>query len=211
VLSGDELVSLQDGRADPTGAVAIIAAGTGLGEAMLHRVAERFVAKASEGGRADFAARTERDITVLRALTRECGRAAVEHVVSGPGLVHIHKALHPEGCTARIDMTAADAPSAITESAAARSCVACVDAMDLFVDAYGAEAGNLALRAVATGGLYIGGGIAPKILTWLQTGSFLTAFRSKTPFGPLLEAMPVKVILNMNAGLLGAAHYCSEA
>ena len=107
VLSAEELLVLQDGRADPSGPIALIAAGTGLGEAMLHRIGERVVAKASEGGRADFAARTERDIKVLRALTRECGRAAVEHVVSGPGLVNIHKALHPEGCAARIDMTAA--------------------------------------------------------------------------------------------------------
>jgi glucokinase len=209
VLSGEELLALQDGRVDFSGSVAIIAAGTGLGEAMLHRVGDRFLAKASEGGRADFAARTERDITVLRMLTREYGRAAVEHVVSGSGLVNIHKALHPEGCDARIDMTTSDAPSAITKSADARACAACVDAMTLFVDAYGAEAGNLALRVVATGGVYVGGGIAPKILKWLRTGSFLTAFRAKTPFAPLLEAIPVKVILDANAGLLGAAHYCS--
>jgi len=208
VLSAEELLVLQDGRADPSGPIALIAAGTGLGEAMLHRIGERVVAKASEGGRADFAARTERDIKVLRALTRECGRAAVEHVVSGPGLVNIHKALHPEGCAARIDMTAATAPGAIADSATARTCAACVDTMELFVEAYGAQAGNLALRAVATGGVYIGGGIAPKIRGWLQTGSFLAAFRAKTPFAPLLESIPVKVILNSEAGLLGAAHYC---
>ena len=81
--------------------------------------------------------------------------------------------------------------------------------METFVDAYGAEAGNLALRLVATGGVYVGGGIAPKILGWLQTGSFMKAFRAKAPFAPLLESIPVKVILNANAGLLGAAHFCS--
>jgi len=209
VLSSDELSTIQEGRADPSGAVAIIAAGTGLGQAMLQRVGERFVAKASEGGRADFAARTERDITVLRALTRECGRAAVEHVVSGPGLANIHRALHPSGCDAGIDMTSDGAPGAISEAATAHTCTACVEAMETFIDAYGAEAGNLALRLVATGGVYVGGGIAPKILGWLQSGSFLTAFRAKTPFAPLLESIPVKVILNANAGLLGAAHFCA--
>jgi glucokinase len=209
VLASDELLTLQDGRADPSGAVAIIAAGTGLGEATLHRVGDRIFVKASEAGRADFAARTERDITVLRALTRECGRAAVEQIVSGPGLVTTHKALHPGGCDANIDMAASDAPGAIAESATSRKCAACVDTMDLFVEAYGAEAGNLALRAVATGGVYVGGGIAPKILSWLQAGSFLPAFRAKTPFTPLLQSIPVNVILNANAALLGAAHYCS--
>jgi glucokinase len=208
VLSNDELVTLQEGRADPSGAAAIIAAGTGLGEAMLQRVGERFVAKASEGGRADFAARTERDITVLRALTRECGRAAVEHVVSGPGLANIHRALRPDGCEAQIDMSSDGAPNAIAEAASAHRCAGCVEAMETLVDAYGAEAGNLALRLVATGGVYVGGGIAPKILGWLQAGSFLTAFRAKAPFAPLLESIPVKVILNANAGLLGAAQYC---
>jgi glucokinase len=209
VLSNDELLTLQDGRADPSGAIAIIAAGTGLGEAMLHRLGERLVATASEAGRADFAARTERDITVLRALTRECGRAAVEQVVSGPGLVNIHRALHPDGCDAGIDMMADDAPGAIAESATAGACAACVDAMEVLVDAYGAEAGNLALRAVATGGVYVGGGIAPKILNWLKTERFLSAFRAKTPFTLLLESIPVKVILNAHAGLVGAAHFCS--
>jgi glucokinase len=81
--------------------------------------------------------------------------------------------------------------------------------MEVLVDAYGAEAGNLALRAVATGGVYVGGGIAPKILNWLKTERFLTAFRAKTPFTPLLDSIPVNVILNAHAGLMGAAHFCS--
>jgi glucokinase len=209
VLSGDELLALQDGRADPSGTIAVIAAGTGLGEATLHHIGDRFVVKASEAGRADFAARTEREITVLRALTRQFGRAAVEHVVSGPGIVNVHKALRADGCDAKIDLTAMDAPGAVAESASARKCTTCVEAMDLFIEAYGAEAGNLALRAVATGGLYLGGGIAPKVLNWLKTGNFLPAFRAKAPFTSLLESIPVNVILNAQAGLLGAARYCS--
>ena len=209
ILSSDELLTLQEGRVDPSGSIAIIAAGTGLGEAMLHRIEGRFVVKASEAGRADFAARTERDITVLRSLTRESGRAAVEQVVSGPGLVNIHRALNPGACAMDIDLSAEDAPAAIAVSATTRKCATCVDTMELFVEAYGAEAGNLALRVVATGGVYVGGGIAPKVLSWLETGSFLPAFHAKAPFTPLLESIPVKVILNADAALLGAAHYCS--
>ena len=208
VLSGDELLALQDRPADPSGAIAVIAAGTGLGEATLHRIGDRHVVKASEGGRADFAARTEREITVLRALTREFGRAAVEHVVSGPGLVNIHKARRAAGCDAKIDLAATDAPGAVAESASNRRCTTCVDAMELFIEAYGAEAGNLALRAVATGGVYIGGGIAPKNLAALTEGAFLSAFRAKAPFTSMLASMPVKVILDSDAALLGAANFC---
>jgi glucokinase len=207
VLATDEVHVLQEGRGDPGGAMAIIAAGTGLGEAVLYKINGRLVARPSEGGRADFASRTERDITVLREVTRQHGRAAVEHVVSGVGLVHIRQALH-RGCRAGIDFTSADAPAAVSGSALARTCPGCVESMDVFVEAYGAEAGNLALRTVATGGVYIGGGIAPKILPALSGGQFMTAFRAKAPFTPMLDAIPVNVILNADAGLLGAANFC---
>ena len=209
VLSADEVQVLQEGHVDPAGAIAVIAAGTGLGEAVLYQIDGRPVVKASEGGRADFAARTDRDITVLQHVTIAHGRAAVEHVVSGVGLVNIHNAIHPGGCRAGIDFTAADAPAAISMSALEGRCPSCVESMAVFVSAYGAEAGNLALRTVATGGVYIGGGIAPKILPALTTGAFLAAFRAKAPFTPMLDAMPVKVILNADAGLLGAAKFCS--
>lgn len=208
VLSKDEVHVLQEGRANPAGAIAIIAAGTGLGEAVLYNINGRPVAKASEGGRADFAARTDRDIIVLRELTRKNGRASIEDVVSGIGLVNIHQAIHTGGCDAKIDFASPDAPAAVSTSALAGRCKACVEAMDVFVEAYGAEAGNLALRTVATGGVYIGGGIAPKILPVLTSGRFLSAFRAKAPFSPMLDAMPVNVILNAGAGLLGAANFC---
>jgi len=208
-LNDDELHILQEGHANPAGAIAVIAAGTGLGEAVLYRIDGRPVAKASEGGRADFAARTDRDILVLKDLTRRHGRAAVEEVVSGIGLVNIHRAIHAGGCDARIDFDNPDAPAAVSASAMAGRCGACVEALDVFVEAYGAEAGNLALRTVATGGVYIGGGIAPKILPALANARFLSAFRSKPPFTSMLAAMPVKVILNADAGLLGAANFCS--
>jgi glucokinase len=207
VLSDGEVRVLQAGQPEAAGAIAVIAAGTGLGEAVLYTIDGRPVAKASEGGRADFAARTDRDIVVLRELTMQYGRAAVEHVVAGIGLVHIHKALH-RSCRAAVDFDAADAPAAISSAALARTCPGCVDSLEVFIEAYGAEAGNLALRTVATGGVYIGGGIAPKILPAIESGPFLAAFRAKAPFTALLETIPVSVILNADAGLLGAANFC---
>ena len=207
VLADDEVCVLQAGRSDPSGTIAVIAAGTGLGESALYDIDGRRVARATEGGRADFAARTDRDVVVLRDLTLKYGRAAVEHVVAGMGLVHIHQALH-RTCRAGIDFESASAPAAVSAAALAKTCPSCVDALDVFVEAYGAEAGNLALRAVATGGVYIGGGIAPKILPALMSGPFLSAFRAKAPFTRMLEAIPVKVILNADAGLLGAANFC---
>jgi len=206
-LSKDDVQVLQEGRGDPAGTIAVIAAGTGLGEAALYNIDGRRVARASEGGRADFAARTDRDILVLRELTLKYGRAAVEHVVAGVGLVHIHQALH-RSCRAGIDFSSAAAPAGISAAALARTCPACVDSLDVFVEAYGAEAGNLALRTVATGGVYVGGGIAPKILPALASGRFLSAFRAKAPFTRMLEAIPIKVILDADAGLLGAANFC---
>ena len=206
-LAAHDVSVLQAGRPEPGGTRAVIAAGTGLGEAVLYTIDGRPVAKASEGGRADFAARTDRDIVVLRDVTLLHGRAAVEHVVSGIGLVHIHKALH-RSCRANVDFASAEAPAAISAAALARTCPSCVDALDVFVEAYGAEAGNLALRTLATGGVYIGGGIAPKILSALTDGRFLSSFCAKSPFTAMLEAMPVSVILSANAGLLGAANFC---
>ncbi len=210
VLQAAELHELQQGRAVPGGNLALIAAGTGLGEALLQWVDGRFIPSPSEGGHADFAARTEREIVILRDLIRRYGRADVERVVSGPGLVNLHRVTHRGRCAAAIDLADPDAPALLSASALGRRCEGCVEALDLFVEAYGAEAGNLALRAVATGGVFIGGGIAPKILPALSDGRFLRAFRQKTPFEPLLEAMPVKVILNAEAGLLGAAVYAKS-
>jgi glucokinase len=209
VLEGDELHTLQEGEANPHGNISLIAAGTGLGIALLHRIEGRLVPSPSEGGHADFAARTEREIDLLRDLTARFGRAEVEHVISGRGLVNIHRVIHRGACTA-IDAGAAVTPPAITAAALAGRCPGCMETLDVFVEAYGAEAGNVALGAVATGGVYIGGGIAPRIMPALTTGAFLKAFCRKTPFESLLESMPVKVILNSEAGLVGAA-VCAAA
>jgi glucokinase len=209
VLSKSETQVLQEGEPQRGGNIALIAAGTGLGQALLHNVDGRFVPSASEAGHADFAARTEREMALTRDLTTRYGRADVEHVVSGRGLINIHRVAHRQPCTAGVDLDSPEAPAAISAAALERRCVGCEETLDLFVEAYGAESGNLALRSVSTGGLFIGGGIAPKILPALTAGSFMRAFRAKPPLGPMLSAMPVKVILNAESGLLGAAVYAS--
>ena len=212
VLRDDELAVLQEGDAAPDGNGALIAAGTGLGEAMLHNIDGRFVPASSEGGHADFAPRTDREIGLLSDLVRLHGRAEYEMVLSGPGLVNIHRFLHPKGCPVvkSTDPDEIDAPAEITTSALEHRCPRCVETLDLFIAVYRAEAGNLALRSLATAGVYLGGGIAPKILPALKQGGFIEAFRTKEPMQDLLAAVPVKVILNPRAGLLGAATHAAE-
>jgi glucokinase len=211
VLQDSELHVLQKGRRDPGGNLALIAAGTGLGEALLHNIDGHLVPSPSEAGHGDFPARTQRDIVLLRDLTSRYGRADVEHVISGRGLINIHRAMHRDVCLASIDLESADAPARITAAAVTQRCPGCVETLDLFIEAYGAEAGNLALRSVATGGVFVGGGIAPKILPALSAGSFMRAFRAKAPLDAMVAAMPVNVILNPDAGLLGAAVFAQSA
>lgn len=210
VLEPDELAVLQEGVAVPTGNAALIAAGTGLGEALLHNIDGRFIPCASEGGHADFAARTPRELALVDELARVYGRADVERVISGPGLVNLFRFTHGAAdvrtaCPVLGPVDAADLPAAISAIGMERRCPRCTEALEMFVAAYGAEAGNLALRAVATAGIYIGGGIAPKILPALESGVFIDAFTDKEPMVDLLRMLPVTVILNPAAGLVGAA------
>ena len=209
VLRESETHVLQEGEPMRGGNIALIAAGTGLGQALLHNVDGRFLPSASEAGHADFAARTEREIVLVRDLTSRYGRADVEHVVSGRGLINLHRVAHAQPCAAGVNLESHDAAAAMSAAAMERRCPGCVETLDMFVEAYGAEAGNLALRSVSTGGMYVGGGIAPKILPLLTTGAFIRAFRAKPPLDPMLAAMPVRVILNAQAGLLGAAVYAA--
>jgi glucokinase len=211
VLRRDELRVLQEGVAVPTGNAAVIAAGTGLGEGLLHNVDGRFVPSPTEAGHSDFAARTPRELQLVEHLTRIHGRVDNERILSGPGLVNLYRFTHSSpartaACPAvGRDVDPAEMPAAITASAMEGRCERCGEALDLFVSAYGAEAGNLALRSVATAGVYIGGGIAPKILPALEGGLFIDAFCDKPPLTDLLRTIPVSVILNPAAGLLGAA------
>jgi len=206
VLGADDMLLLQQGVASEDGNAAVIAAGTGLGQAYLHRVDGRLRPMASEGGHADFAARTDREAELVRMLRELYGRAGVEHVLSGPGLVNIHRFTHRGGeCEMLRGVAETDAPPRISQAAMAGRCQGCAEALQMFVTAYGAEAGNVALRGITTSGLYVSGGIAPKILPALKTGSFMEAFVDKEPMRELLLRVPVKVILNREAGLLGAA------
>jgi glucokinase len=210
VLQASELHVLQAGEPRTEGNIGLLAAGTGLGEALLHNVGGRFIPSPSEGGHADFAARNEREIRLLRRLIARFGRAQVEDVLSGPGLGNIHEVTHAGACRGVEDLESRDTPAAIAAAALDRRCDGCVEALEMFVEAYGAEAGNLALRVVATGGLLMGGGIAPKILPAMSDGRFIRAFREKAPFETLLAAIPVKVILNAETGLLGAAVFAAS-
>lgn len=205
VLEGDELQVLQHGESIRGGNMALIAAGTGLGQALLHNVDGRFIPSPSEGGHADWAPRSDRDLGLFRLIVERHGRAEVEDVVSGKGFSNLHRAAHREPCQAGIDPDDPGAPAALTRAALQRRCASCVEALEMFVDAYGAEAGNVALRSVATAGLFIGGGIAPKILPALTDGRFMRSFVDKGAMRRLVENVPVKVILNAEAGLLGAA------
>ncbi len=211
VLEPDELAVLQQGVAVPTGNAALIAAGTGLGEALLHNVNGRFLPSASEGGHADFSARTPRELALVEELGKVYGRVDNERVISGPGLVNLFRFTHgaqndASACrSVSPRMDPAELPAAISASALDGGCPRCAEALDMFIEAYGAEAGNLALRSVATAGLYIGGGIAPKILPALENGQFIKAFRCKEPMVGLLQTLPVSIILNPAAGLVGAA------
>jgi glucokinase len=215
VLQPHELKVLQTGTAAPGGNAALIAAGTGLGEALLHNVDGRFLPSPSEGGHADFSARTPREFAVAQQLTHRYGRVDVERVVSGPGLTNLFCFTHgtedpAHACRVVGVLDPAELPAAISTAALEGRCEQCAEALEMFVEAYGAEAGNLALRSVATAGLYIGGGIAPKILPALEAGAFIDAFNDKPPMADWLRMVPVSVILNAGAGLLGAAVRASQ-
>ncbi len=204
------LATLQEGRANPLGNAAIVAAGTGLGIAVLGRVGDRLVPFASEGGHSDYPPRTDEEIALQRDLRRRFGHVCAEHVLSGPGLGHIYGHLRdagvaPELPEVRDEMARGDAGEVIGRRGADRSCELCRRALAMFVEAYGAIAGNVALLALATAGVYLGGGIAPKLLSQLQDGRFREAFLAKGDYRPLLERIPVRVILDPETPLLGAA------
>jgi glucokinase len=211
VLKPDELLTMQEGVMRPEGNAVVIAAGTGLGEAYLHRVNGRLRPVPSEGGHADFAPRTDREIELLVSLREQYGRVDVERILCGPGLLNLHRFTHAKRpCPAMVNVTPGDEPAAMSQAAMTGQCPYCVDALDLFVSAYGSEAGNHGLRGVATAGVYVGGGIAPKILPLMQRGDFMQAFLNKPPMEEMLARMPVRIIMNPEAGMLGAAVHANE-
>lgn len=210
-LQRHELLVLQEGAHHPTGNGALLTAGTGLGQAMLIRVDSRWHPSPSEGGHADFAARTPREIALLQELTLHYSRAHTEHIVSGPGLVNVAR-FTSQGRSHVLNETTdpADLPSRVTQAALDRTCEYCVEALDLFMGVFGAAAGNVAMHCMATGGVYLGGGIPPKILPAFQADTFMAAFRAKAPMEGLMRNFPVSIILNKQAGLLGAAVFAGQ-
>ncbi len=213
-LSGDDVLVLNEGRR-PRGPLtngAVIAAGTGLGMAVLHPIAGAWWPVASEGGHVDLAPKSELEMDLLRFLLRRHRRVSIERVVSGPGLYALYEFLLERGeqtpssdVRALLQAPDADPPAIVSEAALAGRCPVASSALDLFVSFYGAAAGNLGLMAVSTGGMFVGGGIAPKIIERLKNGPFMQAFTFKGRLSPLLEAMPVYVILDPDAALHGAA------
>jgi glucokinase len=206
VLQQEELHVLQPGEPNLAGNAALLAAGTGMGQSFLFNDGHRLVPAPSEGGHADFAARNPREWELVDWLTRKYGRAEVEMVVSGIGLTNLYHFTHGNRPCVPLDTDPPpDLPRVASENAHNDSCRYCTETMDLFISAYGAEAGNLAVRTVATRGVYIGGGIAPKNILLLERPAFLASFIEKGPMKELLQTIPIKVIKNSHAGLLGAA------
>lgn len=217
LLAEDEVAVLQAGSPQADGNRALIAAGTGLGMALIPRVGDRWVPVPSEGGHMDFAPRTEDEIGLLRHLRERFGRVSVERVVSGPGLYNIYQYLRdvvrlPESPQVREALGRGEDPARVIGEAAlaSQACGPCSRALEIFVSAYAAMAGNLALLGTATGGVWLGGGIAPKIRPRLSDGLFLQTFIAKGRFVPFLEKVPVRIILNDRAALLGAARHAAS-
>ena len=214
-LEAHELICLNNGSARRPANQALIAAGTGLGEALLYDDGRQYHPIASEGGHADFAPRDEIEIELLRHLTRKFGRVSYERVVSGPGISNIYEFLRDGGRYAEPPSfkeklaDSADSSALISQAALAGEPEICVKALETFVSVYGAEAGNLALRAKAIGGVYIGGGIAPKIRGKLGDGTFMRAFVDKGRYQEFVSAIPVYLILNEKTALQGAAYHAA--
>ena len=209
-LEPDDFVVLSEGEPNSVGNAALISAGTGLGEAGLHWHQGRYWPFASEGGHADFAPRNELEAELLLYLLKRFKRVSYERVLSGPGLYNIYQFLRDTGRGEEQAWLAetirhGDPTPPIAKAALDGACELCTRALDMFVSFYGAEAGNLTLKLTATGGLYIGGGIAPRIIDKLGESTFRKAFTTKGRLSPLLEATPVRVIMNDKTALLGAA------
>jgi glucokinase len=213
LLKKDEFYPLNQAASIKDRNLALIAPGTGLGKAMLIYQNGRYVPIPSEGGHADFAPNNELEIKLWQYLHKHYGHVSIERVVSGSGLVNIYNWLissgrfNEPGWLAQ-NLKEIDPARAITEAALTSKDPGCVEALNMFVSIFGAVAGNLALTGMTTGGVFLGGGISPKILSKLKENIFMDAFTNKGRFKDFLEKIPVKVILNDKAALIGAA-YCA--
>ncbi len=209
-LTDEDIVTLQMGKPRACGPRVVLGAGTGLGESVLVWARDFYEVLPSEGGHADFAPTDAEQVELLRSLLSEFDHVSCERLICGQGLVRIYEFLRarqtaPESETLRVAMTQGDSAAAISAAALAGTDRLAQTALDLFVCMYGAQAGNLALTVLATGGVYIAGGIATKILDKLRDGGFMKAFLAKGRMAVLLADMPVRVVINARVGLLGAA------
>jgi glucokinase len=201
-----EFTVLNPGKPEPGGTRALLAAGTGLGQSILVWDGGRYRIVPSEGGHSDFAPHTDQQIDLLRFMRRRYPQVSWELILSGRGFRTIHEFLAPQIKHASFEDPDADPAPEITQLGLAKSCPICVETLDLWTSIYGAEAGNLALKVLALGGVYVAGGIAVKIIEKIKDGKFFNAFRDKWKFESLLDNIPVSVILNESAPLLGAAY-----
>ena len=210
-LPADEILTLNAGK-PRHGNCAVIAAGTGLGQAFLFWDGQGYRPAATEGGHVDFPPRNEKEVGLLRFLRKQYdGRVSYERVLSGPGLVSIFNFLcqvlqRPVAEALRVRLHTEDTAAVIGEAGVTGSCRTCAEAVDMFVSLYGAQAGNLALTVMSVGGVYIGGGIVTKLLPKMAAGGFMQSFTDKGRFRQLLQDMPVRIILNPKAAQVGAAH-----
>lgn len=209
-LAAADLVPLNRVSGPAVGNQAVVAPGTGLGEAGLFWDGTKHHVFACEGGHTDFAPQNDLQIELLRFLRARFDHVSYERILSGPGLVNVYEFLRDSGCGKEspefaATLRAGDPAATISRAALDGSSALAVKALDLWIAVYGAEASNLALKAMATGGLFLAGGISPKILSKLTGPGFMQSFLDKGRMRPLVESIPVQVVTNEKAGLLGAA------
>jgi glucokinase len=205
-LREGDVLQLNEGEAQPGAPMALIAAGTGLGEAILFWDGARYQIFPSEACLTDFAPRNDREFLLLQSLRHRIPRVCTEEIISGRGFRAIHQIIFPGVQHAFFDEPGVDPAVKITQQAFAGSCTACVETLQIWTEAYGAEAGNMALRVLPFGGVYVAGGIAVKILPKLKDGSFVRAFSDKMKLSTQLAKIPIFVVLNEDAPVIGAAH-----
>ena len=205
-LPAEDFVVLNQGHAVPGASRALLAAGTGLGESILYWDGNRYRVVPSEGGHSDFAPHTDEQIELLKFMRKRYPQVSWELILSGRGFRTLHEFLSSSVKHPVFDDPDADPAPFITQTGLSGECPVCAKTLDLWTAIYGAEAGNLALKCLALGGVYVAGGIAMKILPKMQDGTFFKSFHDKWHFGDMLSNVPVSVVLNENAPLIGAAY-----
>lgn len=214
-LNPDDFAIIQEGAPDAEGNRCIVSPGTGLGEAGLYWDGRRYGVWACEGGHTDFGPRNDLEIALLEHLIKQYGHVSYERVASGMGIENIYKFLRDTGRGKELpavvqEMKTKDPNMVISKYAESGLCSMCVQTLEIFLGCLGAEAGNMALKSMATGGVYLGGGIPTKMLSHIKSVAFTHAFNDKGRLSGLMQTMPIKVILNDAAALLGAARYALD-